>query len=149
MSELDRRRFLVAVAATVAVTGVSWCSAGGPNEPVARGDVPGHVEARRAQAEAIRRAAMWEEFNLFWFEEPLPAEDISGHAALKAHTAFVPLDASFPADRVAYIASDAGVRLILTRSDIAARLYSAMRLGLLTCPWYLVIFEKIGSCSVS
>jgi L-alanine-DL-glutamate epimerase-like enolase superfamily enzyme len=29
---------------------------------------------------------MWEEFNLFWFEEPLPAEDISGHAALKAHT---------------------------------------------------------------
>ena len=26
---------------------------------------------------------------------------------------------------------------------------SAMRFGLLTCPWYLVIFEKIGSCSVS
>ena len=26
---------------------------------------------------------------------------------------------------------------------------SAMRRGLLTCPWYLVIFEKIGSCSVS
>jgi non-ribosomal peptide synthetase-like protein len=43
-------------------------------------------------------------------------------AALKAHAAFVPLDASFPADRVAYIASDAGIRLILTRSGIAARL---------------------------
>jgi len=42
---------------------------------------------RFTQAEAIRRAAMWEKFNLFWFEEPLPAEDISGHAALKAHTA--------------------------------------------------------------
>jgi L-alanine-DL-glutamate epimerase-like enolase superfamily enzyme len=41
---------------------------------------------RFTQAEAIRRAAMWEEFNLFWFEEPLPAEDIGGHAALKAHT---------------------------------------------------------------
>jgi L-alanine-DL-glutamate epimerase-like enolase superfamily enzyme len=41
---------------------------------------------RFTQAEAVRRAAMWEEFNLFWFEEPLPAEDISGHAALKAHT---------------------------------------------------------------
>lgn len=38
------------------------------------------------QAEAVRRARMWEEFNLFWFEEPLPAEDISGHKALKAHT---------------------------------------------------------------
>jgi len=41
VSELDRRRFLVAVAATVAVTGISWYSAGGPNETVARGDVPG------------------------------------------------------------------------------------------------------------
>ena len=26
---------------------------------------------------------------------------------------------------------------------------SAMRFGLFTWPWYLVIFEKIGSCSVS
>jgi non-ribosomal peptide synthetase component F len=43
-------------------------------------------------------------------------------AALKAHAAFVPLDASFPADRVAFIASDARVRLILTRSHIAATL---------------------------
>jgi non-ribosomal peptide synthetase-like protein len=42
--------------------------------------------------------------------------------ALKAHAAFVPLDASFPADRMAYIAADARVRLILTRSDVAARL---------------------------
>src|ERR1700733_3881934 len=43
-------------------------------------------------------------------------------AVLKAHAAFVPLDVSFPADRVAYIASDARVRLILTRSHIAATL---------------------------
>ena len=43
-------------------------------------------------------------------------------AALKAHAAFVPLDASFPADRVAYIASDARIRLILTRSHIVAAL---------------------------
>jgi non-ribosomal peptide synthetase-like protein len=43
-------------------------------------------------------------------------------AALKAHAAFVPLDASFPADRVAYIAADARVRLILTRAHLAARL---------------------------
>jgi len=41
VGELDRRRFLVAVAATVAVTGISWNSAGGPNETVAHGDVPG------------------------------------------------------------------------------------------------------------
>lgn len=37
-------------------------------------------------AEAIRRARLWEEYNLFWFEEPLPAEDILGHAKVKAHT---------------------------------------------------------------
>jgi non-ribosomal peptide synthetase-like protein len=43
-------------------------------------------------------------------------------AVLKAHAAFVPLDASFPADRVAYIAYDARVRLILTRAHLASRL---------------------------
>ena len=37
-------------------------------------------------AEAIKRARLWEDLNLFWFEEPLPAEDISGHGKLKAHT---------------------------------------------------------------
>ncbi|HTV55741.1 MAG TPA: mandelate racemase/muconate lactonizing enzyme family protein [Terriglobia bacterium] len=41
---------------------------------------------RFTHAEAIKRARMWEEFNLFWFEEPLPAEDILGHARVKAHT---------------------------------------------------------------
>jgi peptidoglycan/xylan/chitin deacetylase (PgdA/CDA1 family) len=41
VSELDRRRFLVAVAATVAVSAISWSSAGGPSQTVARGDVRG------------------------------------------------------------------------------------------------------------
>jgi L-alanine-DL-glutamate epimerase-like enolase superfamily enzyme len=41
---------------------------------------------RFTSAEAIRRAHLWESFNLFWFEEPLPAEDLLGHVALKAHT---------------------------------------------------------------
>jgi L-alanine-DL-glutamate epimerase-like enolase superfamily enzyme len=41
---------------------------------------------RFTHAEAIKRARMWEEFNLFWFEEPLPAEDLLGHAKVKAHT---------------------------------------------------------------
>jgi L-alanine-DL-glutamate epimerase-like enolase superfamily enzyme len=42
---------------------------------------------RFTSAEAIKRARMWEPYNLFWFEEPLPAEDMLGHASLKAHTA--------------------------------------------------------------
>lgn len=41
---------------------------------------------RFTSAEAIKRARMWEPYNLFWFEEPLPAEDILGHASVKAHT---------------------------------------------------------------
>jgi peptidoglycan/xylan/chitin deacetylase (PgdA/CDA1 family) len=40
VGELDRRRFLVAVAASVAVTGISWVS-GEPGERLARGDVLG------------------------------------------------------------------------------------------------------------
>jgi peptidoglycan/xylan/chitin deacetylase (PgdA/CDA1 family) len=41
VSELDRRRFLVALAATVAVTGLSWSSASGSKGTVARADVLG------------------------------------------------------------------------------------------------------------
>jgi L-alanine-DL-glutamate epimerase-like enolase superfamily enzyme len=37
-------------------------------------------------AEAKRRARLYEQFDLFWFEEPLPAEDITGHAQLAAST---------------------------------------------------------------
>jgi peptidoglycan/xylan/chitin deacetylase (PgdA/CDA1 family) len=41
VTELDRRRFLVALAATVAVTGISLSSANGSRETVARADVVG------------------------------------------------------------------------------------------------------------
>ncbi|WP_460739755.1 mandelate racemase/muconate lactonizing enzyme family protein [Microbacterium neimengense] len=37
-------------------------------------------------AEAIRRAAALEPFDIFWFEEPLPAEDMAGHRALARAT---------------------------------------------------------------
>jgi L-alanine-DL-glutamate epimerase-like enolase superfamily enzyme len=37
-------------------------------------------------AEAKRRARMFEKVDVFWFEEPLPAEDITGHARLAAST---------------------------------------------------------------
>jgi L-alanine-DL-glutamate epimerase-like enolase superfamily enzyme len=37
-------------------------------------------------AEAIRRAAAFAPVDLFWLEEPLPADDVSGHARLAAST---------------------------------------------------------------
>jgi L-alanine-DL-glutamate epimerase-like enolase superfamily enzyme len=37
-------------------------------------------------AEAKRRARAFEPFDLFWFEEPLPADDVIGHAALARST---------------------------------------------------------------
>lgn len=37
-------------------------------------------------AEAIRRARAFEEVNLFWLEEPLPADDVSGHVRLAQAT---------------------------------------------------------------
>lgn len=40
-------------------------------------------------------------------------------AVLKLHAAYVPLDAGFPADRLSFIASDCGARLILSRSNLA------------------------------
>jgi L-alanine-DL-glutamate epimerase-like enolase superfamily enzyme len=36
--------------------------------------------------EAIRRAALLEPYDLSWFEEPLPAEDVAGHERLAAAT---------------------------------------------------------------
>ncbi|MEU8639299.1 mandelate racemase/muconate lactonizing enzyme family protein [Amycolatopsis sp. NPDC048633] len=38
-------------------------------------------------AEAVRRAAAFGPLDLFWLEEPLPADDVSGHARLAAATA--------------------------------------------------------------
>lgn len=38
-------------------------------------------------AEAIRRARLFTDLDLFWFEEPVPAEDVTGHALLARSTA--------------------------------------------------------------
>lgn len=37
-------------------------------------------------AEAVRRARLFEDVDLFWFEEPLPADDVAGHARLARST---------------------------------------------------------------
>jgi L-alanine-DL-glutamate epimerase-like enolase superfamily enzyme len=46
------------------------------------------VDANQAftVSEAIRRARLFEPLNLEWFEEPMPAEDMHGHARLSAST---------------------------------------------------------------
>ncbi|MDI1464931.1 amino acid adenylation domain-containing protein [Catellatospora sp. KI3] len=43
-------------------------------------------------------------------------------AVMKINAAYVPLDAGFPADRLAYITADAGARLVLTLSHLRDRL---------------------------
>ena len=42
-------------------------------------------------------------------------------AVLKARAAYVPLDPGYPPDRLSYIASDAGIRMVLSRSHLAER----------------------------
>ncbi|MBM9506351.1 mandelate racemase/muconate lactonizing enzyme family protein [Actinacidiphila acididurans] len=51
-------------------------------------DVDLMVDANQSMtaAEAVRRAALLEPAGLLWLEEPLPADDIAGHAALAAAT---------------------------------------------------------------
>lgn len=51
-------------------------------------DIKLMVDANQAWTvtEAIRRAKMFEPFDLFWLEEPIPAGDVSGHAELRRHT---------------------------------------------------------------
>jgi L-alanine-DL-glutamate epimerase-like enolase superfamily enzyme len=52
------------------------------------GDFEIMVDANQAFQvdEAIRRARLYEPFDLAWFEEPLPAEDLGGHVRLSAQT---------------------------------------------------------------
>lgn len=44
------------------------------------------IDANQAwtQAEAVRRARLFEDIDPYWFEEPLPAEDLTGHVRLAA-----------------------------------------------------------------
>jgi non-ribosomal peptide synthetase-like protein len=51
--------------------------------------------------------------------ERSPYTYVSVLAVLKAGAAYVPLDPSYPADRVAFIAGDAGLTAILTTSDFS------------------------------
>ncbi|MEV4757723.1 Pls/PosA family non-ribosomal peptide synthetase [Micromonospora sp. NPDC049559] len=43
-------------------------------------------------------------------------------AVSKIHAAYVPLDVSFPADRISFVVADAGVATVLTLSSLAGRL---------------------------
>lgn len=52
------------------------------------GDMDIMVDANQSftAAEAIRRSRMLTDLDVFWFEEPLPADDIAGHARLASLT---------------------------------------------------------------
>jgi L-alanine-DL-glutamate epimerase-like enolase superfamily enzyme len=49
-------------------------------------DIMADANQSLTAAEAIRRARLFESVDLFWFEEPLPAEDVTGHQRLAAAT---------------------------------------------------------------
>ncbi|BFV55962.1 non-ribosomal peptide synthetase [Kitasatospora sp. CMC57] len=50
------------------------------------------------------------------------AQVVTMLAILKAGAAYVPLDASYPAERLAFIAEDAGLTLVVTQAELADRL---------------------------
>ncbi|HEY8947204.1 MAG TPA: MupA/Atu3671 family FMN-dependent luciferase-like monooxygenase, partial [Polyangiaceae bacterium] len=64
----------------------------------------------------------------------LPRTDelvVAALAVLKAGAAYVPLDPAYPEQRTAFMVSDSGVPLVLTRSEFAARVSAAPRVLLL------------------
>ena len=77
--------------------------------------------------EAKRRAHLFEPFDLFWFEEPLPAEDIGGHALLAAST-------SIPIGVGESLYSLSHFREYLTRGAAGVIQVDVARIGGIT-PW--------------
>jgi L-alanine-DL-glutamate epimerase-like enolase superfamily enzyme len=80
--------------------------------------------------QAKRWANMLEKFDVFWFEEPLPAEDISGHALLAAST-------SVPIAVGESIYSASHFREYLTSGGAGIIQVDAARIGGIT-PWLKV-----------
>jgi amino acid adenylation domain-containing protein/FkbM family methyltransferase len=70
----------------------------------------------------LRRLGVGPEARVGIFVERSPALVVSLLAVLKAGGAYVPLDPSYPADRVAYMAEDARVRVIVAGAAVEHRL---------------------------
>lgn len=81
-------------------------------------------------AEAIRRAHLLEPYDLAWFEEPMPADDIQGHTELARAT-------SIPIAAGETIYSLAQFREYLARGAIRVVQVDAARIGGIT-PWLKV-----------
>lgn len=90
------------------------------------------VDANQAftSAEAIRRATAFERLDLFWFEEPLPADDVAGHVRLASRT-------SVPVAVGESLYSIGQFRDYLQRGGAAVVQADAARIGGIT-PWLKV-----------
>ncbi len=71
------------------------------------------------------------------FDQPIESY-VGMLAVLKAHAAYVPLDAAFPPDRLAYIVDDAAVAVVLTHSRLAERTRS------LAAQTHVVCLDHVG-----
>ena len=87
-------------------------------------------------SEAIRRARAFEPFGLAWLEEPLPAEDLAGHAELAAHT-------SIPIAVGESIYHPAHFREYLERDACSIVQVDVARIGGIT-PWLKVAHMRRG-----
>lgn len=91
-------------------------------------------------AEAIRRAALFEPYRLSWFEEPLPADDVTGHKRLSAAT-------SLPIAVGESLYSVGGFREYLVAGAASIIQVDAARVGGIT-PW-LKVAHLAEACNVS
>lgn len=95
-----------------------------------RMDIMVDANQSMTSAEAIRRAKAFEDVDLFWFEEPMPADDVAGHARLASAT-------SIPVAVGESIYSLAQFRDYLARDAAGVVQVDVARIGGIT-PWLKV-----------
>ncbi len=93
-------------------------------------------------AHYLKKQGIGPETSIGIFQERSPEMIISLLAVLKAGAAYVPISTAFPEERVAYIAGQAGLKLILTHSSLELKIHTVRAISGADADWIAIDREQ-------